>query len=293
MEPEGARAGAVNRVKRKNATPPHARSSGGRSLLGHSGEEVQCAVPNAMVSGSIVCCGEEQGMPRRRRTWWSTGHSLHAWSRAVRFSIIQMPRAAENRSRELRYARFRRVKSQKGRPPVREKLRGTLPAGPLWREVKRVAPNACARWAEMTGRFWKKRRSQIMRATPAMRMEANSRAWDEPNLQNSCTSQAIEPSPSRLRAFPLSPFDLWRGQRVGQGSLPRNSLVKPSKLPPFERPNQNFGKEPKNFNQGRGISCDHYAYCKATRPRQEPFESFAAAEPSSQCLCEACAMKIM
>jgi len=160
VEPEGARAGAVNRVKRKNATPPHARSSGGRSLLGHSGEEVQSAVPNAMVSGSIVCCGEEQGMPRRRRTWWSTGHSLHAWSRAVRFSIIQMPRAAENRSRELRYARFRRVKSQKGRPPVREKLRGTLPAGPLWREVKRVAPNACARWAEMTGRFWKKRRSQ-------------------------------------------------------------------------------------------------------------------------------------
>ena len=206
-------------------------------------------------------------------------------------TLLQMPRAAENRSRELRYAR--RVKSQKGRPPVREKLRGTLPAGPLWREVKRVAPNACARWAEMTGRFWKKRRSQIMRATPAMRMEANSRAWDEPNLQNSCTSQAIEPSPSRLRAFPLSPFDLWRGQRVGQGSLPRNSLVKPSKLPPFERPNQNFGKEPKNFNQGRGISCDHYAYCKATRPRQEPFESFAAAEPSSQCLCEACAMKIM
>ena len=84
VEPEGARAGAVNRVKRKNATPPHARSSGGRSLLGHSGEEVQSAVPNAMVSGSIVCCGEEQGTAPASSV--VVDGSFTAWSRAVRCS---------------------------------------------------------------------------------------------------------------------------------------------------------------------------------------------------------------
>ena len=84
VEPEGARAGAVNRVKRKNATPPHARSSGGRSLLGHSGEEVQSAVPNAMVSGSIVCCGEEQGTAPASSV--VVDGSFTSWSRAVRCS---------------------------------------------------------------------------------------------------------------------------------------------------------------------------------------------------------------